>query len=320
MQQFNVSRSAIFAILLCVLVLTGCMYTMGPRMPRELSAPAISSYSTNQFNTDVAAYRDDVKSGDLTAAKTVRNQIAYRVMTGIEIGYGRFEMHLTTTRAGAQTGSDALQLGLTAATSVVGTSDVKDILSATSTAFHGTWTSLDKNYFQDKTTEAIVSQMRATRKTKQAQIITSLATRDVASYPLEAAWIDLVDFYYAGTVPSALVEIASDAGTKADTATKDLNKAVADLTPATPAQAKQSIGNRTAYEKLKSAVNGTDPQQSAKALQTLRQILTAAGYAPKADASATELLGLFRQAIDEATNDDSKLATLSAAVAAANID
>jgi hypothetical protein len=293
---------------------------MGPKMPKELAAPSISSYGASQFNADVSAYRDDVKKGDLAAAQTLRNEIAYRVMTGIESGYGRFEMRLTTLRAGAQTGSDALQLGLTAATTVVGASDIKDILSATSTAFHGTWTSLDKNYFQDKTTEAIISQMRATRKTKQAQIITSLATRNVTSYPLDAAWIDLVDFYYAGTVPSALVEIASDAGSKADTATKDLNKAMAELTPATPQQASQSISNRTAYEKLKSAVNGSDAAKSAAALQTLRQILTAAGYAPKADASATDLLALFRKAIDDATSDDSKLAALSAAVAAANIN
>lgn len=318
MRQFSVDRFAILAIFPCVLALTGCMSTMGPRMPRELGAPAISSYSASQFNADVAAYRDDVKSGDLTSAKAVRNQIAYRVMTGIESGYGRFEMRLTTLRAGAQTGSDALQLGLTAATTVVGASDVKDILSATSTAFHGTWTSLDKNYFQDKTTEAIVSQMRATRKTKQAQIITSLATRDVSSYPLEAAWIDLVDFYYAGTVPSALVEIAAQAGSKADAAAADLNNAVASLTPCTPTQASQFVAIRSAYAKLEAAVNGTDSTKSASAAQSLQTILTAVGVTPNADGRPAGLLAQFRDVIT-GTVCGEKLNALNAAVSGAGV-
>ena len=62
----------------------------------------------------------------------------------------------------------------------------------------GMRTSLDKNFFQEKTTESIISQMRASRKTKQALLITNLGKRNVASYPLEQAWIDLVGFYYAG--------------------------------------------------------------------------------------------------------------------------
>ena len=149
-----------------------------------------------EFAADVAAYRaavanipvDAVKgsattSPDLSRALALRNQIAYRVMGDIESSYSKFEMSLTTQRAGFETGSDAVQLGISAAATVVGASDVKDILNASLTAFTGTRTSLDKNFFQEKTTESIISEMRAARKTKQAQLITNLATRDVASYP-----------------------------------------------------------------------------------------------------------------------------------------
>jgi hypothetical protein len=237
-------------------------------------------------------------------------------MGDIEINYSKFEMNLTTQRAGFETGSDAVQLGMSAAATLVGATDIKNILDASLTAFQGTRTSLDKNFFQEKTTESIISQMRATRKTKQAQLITNLATRDVSSYPWDAVWIDLVDFYYAGTVPSALVEIASTTGTKADAATTTLANTVAALTPTTPAQLKQSISNRSAYEKLRADASGSDTSKVAKAVQSLRQILASYdGSAPATDATATDLLAQFKKAIDESTTDNDKLAKLTTAVA-----
>jgi hypothetical protein len=315
MRYFNAGRLALTALMLSVVSLTGCMSTMGPKMPKELGAPSLSSYSQADFKSDVDQYRAAVAAPDLPRALAVRNQIAYHVMANIESEYGSFEMRLTTQRAGFETGADAVQLGISAATTLVGATDVKNILSASLSAFQGTRLSVDKNFFQQKTTESIISQMRTTRKTLQAQLILNLATRDVSSYPLDAVWIDLVDFYYAGTVPSALVGIASSTGASAEGATKKLSDTVAALTPTTPAQAKQSMTNRAAYEKLQAAANGTDAEKSADAIKSLRQILTAAGYAPNPDAGAKELLALFRKAIDDATTDDGKLASLSAAVA-----
>jgi hypothetical protein len=294
---------------------------MGPKMPPTLSAPAITGYKAADFNADLSSYRAKVAAADMAGALALRNQIAYRVMGDIEMSYSKFEMSLTTQRAGFETGSDAVQLGMSAAATLVGATDIKNILDASLTAFQGTRTSLDKNFFQEKTTESIISQMRASRKTKQAQLITNLATRDVSSYPWDAVWIDLVDFYYAGTVPSALVEIASTTGTKADAAATTLANTVAALTPTTPAQLKQSISNRSAYEKLKADANGSDTSKAAKAVQSLRQILASYdGSAPATNATATDLLAQFKKAIDESTTDNDKLAKLTTAVASVPIN
>jgi hypothetical protein len=284
-------------------------------MPKELGAPSVYLYPKDQFQQDVQNYRTDVANNQLDAARTLRNQMAYRVMADIEDGYGRFEMKLSTDRAAQSTLADATTLGLTAATGLVGASDVKDILAATSAAFQGTWTSYDKNFFQQKTTEALIGQMRAARKTKQAQLITSLDTRDVTSYPWEAAWLDLVGFYYEGTVPSALAEIASTAGSKAEDATVKLNEAVAALTPRTPAQAQEAVDIRGAYQKLATDVNGSDAAKTAAAADTLRKILTAAGYAPTAAEDGPTLLADLRKALSDARTDNDKLAKLSQAVA-----
>jgi len=291
---------------------------MAPKMPKEIQAPSNSLYPVNQFNSDVNDYRAAVKTGtkeSLATAQLLRNQMAYRVMADIESNYGHFEMKLSSGRAIQATLADATSLGLTAATSVVGATDVKDILAVTGTAFQGTWTSYDKNFFQQKTTEAIIAQMRATRQNKQAQLIASLANRDVTSYPWEAVWIDLVDFFYAGTVPSALVDIASSSGEQAKAATSTLNAVINQ-------QAKMAIGARAAYMKLQTEIS--DPQKVASAVTALRTILTAAGYQTPTNATPSDLLALFRKALADADPDvdknGEKLKALNAAVSAANLN
>jgi hypothetical protein len=239
-------------------------------------------------------------------------------MADIESSYGKFEMSLTSDRALQSTLADATTLGLTAATSVVGAPEVKDILAVTATAFHGTWTSYDKNFFQQKTTEAIIAQMRASRRTKQALIIDALDKRDVTKYPWDAVWLDLVDFYYAGTIPSALVEIASNAGTNAQNASEELNTTIKSLTSSTPEQANMQTANRTAYEKIRKL--GKDPATAADAKQKAIAILTAAKYPAPPESTLDDLLKTFRKAIDDATTDNDKLTALYNAVTANKID
>lgn len=292
---------------------SGCL-RVAPKMPRPLAYAAPIKYSSNEFDADLANYHASVANGKLDAAKTQRNQIVFRIMAQIDAAYGGFELNLSTRRAGAQTGSDAAALGLTAAATVVGATGVKDILSATSTALQGTRLSFDKNFFEEKTTESLISQMRAARKTLQAQILLSLSTRDVNSYPLEAAWIDVVNYYYAGTIPSALVDIASKTGKDAVNADQNLKAVVKELTPATPAQARQAVTIRSEYEQLKKTVSSGDPTSVKVAGETLAKILTAAQISFDPTASPAKLLDVFKQDMKAAANDNAKQQTLNAAV------
>jgi hypothetical protein len=292
---------------------SGC-HTMGPKMPKELGAPVVTSYSGTQFAADVTAYRTAVSKPDLAQARILRDQIAYRVMAEIELAYGRFEMTLTTNRAAFQTGSDVVQLGLAAAIAVTPAGDVTDILAASLAGFKGTTLSIDKNFFEQKTTEALVSQMRANRKTIQAQLLKSLATRDVTTYPLESVWVDLVDFYYAGTVPSALVSIASAAGAEATTAKKNLEDTVKGLPATTHAQALESVNIRSEMDKLENDAASPDPKISQPALAKLRAILVKLGKAPAANTSLEELVKECDVVVEATLNDPNAKAALSGAI------
>ncbi len=292
---------------------SGCL-RVAPRMPANLKSPAPITYSGNTFDTDVTSYRTSVANGNLALAKVQRNQIIFRILAQIDAAYGGFEQNLSTRRAGIQTGGDAAQLGLSAAATVVGASEVKDILSATSTALEGTRLSFDKNFFEQKTTESLISQMRASRKTLQAQILLSLSTRDVGSYPLEAAWMDVIHYYYAGTISSALVDIASKTGSDEVAADQHLQYVVKELTPATPEQARQAVSIRSEYEQLRTALASGDVRKMQAATNTLKEILTGAQITFDPSASGAALLEDLKQAMIQAVNDDAMLAKLNASL------
>jgi hypothetical protein len=289
---------------------TGCL-RVAPKMPPVLSSPPDIYYSAADLKTDVDAYRASLKASKLDEAKTERNQIVYRVLAQLDAAYGQFEITLTTSRAGYDTAGAAANLGLTAAATVVGATDVKEILTATSTAFQGTQISFDKNFFAQQTTQALISQMRASRKTLQAQVIQSLTTKDAISYPLEAAWTDIIGYYYAGTLPSALVAVASKAGSDDVKADQTLVDAKA-LTAFTPAQALSAITIRSAYTQLSQQLKSSDT--AAAATESLKKILTAAGVSFAATASSSDLLTSLQKAMAAAASDPALLDKLGTAV------
>ncbi len=306
----------VLAILLATFSLVstiGCLRA-APKMPSIIASPPDIYYTAADLKTDVDSYRASVKAAKTDDAKTERNQIVYRVLAQLDAAYGQFEITLTTTRAGYETAGAAANLGLTAAATVVGATDIKDILTATSTAFQGTQVSFDKNFFAQQTTQALVSQMRASRKTLQAQIIQSLTTKDVISYPLEAAWTDIIGYYYAGTLPSALVSVASKSGSDDVKADQTLVNAKA-LTAFTPAQAQSAITIRSAYTQISQQLKSSDTAASATA--TLKKILTTAGVNFSSTASSSDLLTSLQNAMADAASDPSLLDKLTTAVQSA---
>lgn len=307
------ARTSLASLLFALLIPTGCL-RVAPKMPRAIASAAPIQYTSRQFDSDVTAYRNAMGSSSGGSARLLRDQIIYRVMAQTDAAYGSFEVHLNVQRAGARTAGDAAQLGLTAAATVVGASGVKDILSASATALQGTQLSFDKNYFEQKTTEALVSQMRANRATLKAQVLLNLSSRDVTSYPLEAAWVDLIDYYYAGTLPSALVALSSNAGSSAVKADDHLQSVVKQLTPATPAQAREARSIRGEYESLKRRLASPDQAVVQVATDELHRVLTRARVPFDAASSPSALLTVLLTAMGAAADDHELLDNLQEAV------
>jgi hypothetical protein len=313
------------AFLVFVPTLTGCFNTMAPTPPKIL-APAITSYPASVYSVDVNAYRVAINSKDYTQARVLRDQIVYRTLADIESTYGRFEVQLTTSRATESVLADTAQLGITAAITVVSASDVKDILAASLSGLQGTQLSIDKNFFREKTTESLISQMRADRKNLEAQIVSRLAAQDVipttdpttkaniAAYSLDAAWIDVTQYYYAGTVPSALVSIATTTGNNATAAATNLTNTVNSLVPPTAEQLKTATQLSDELLPLFNDASGPDPTKSAAALKRIRAVLTDLKLPPATNASANDLVSALKLYFSSTDIDKTKLAALQAAI------
>ena len=313
------------AFLVFVPTLTGCFNTMAPTPPKIL-APAITSYPASVYSVDVNAYRVAINSKDYTQARVLRDQIVYRTLADIESTYGRFEVQLTTSRAKESVRADTAQRGITAAITVVSASDVKDILAASLSGLQGTQLSIDKNFFREKTTESLISQMRADRKNLEAQIVSRLAAQDVipttdpttkaniAAYSLDAAWIDVTQYYYAGTVPSALVSIATTTGNNATAAATNLTNTVNSLVPPTAEQLKTATQLSDELLPLFNDAIGPDPTKSAAALKRIRAVLTDLKLPPATNASANDLVSALKLYFSSTDIDKTKLAALQAAI------
>lgn len=270
------------ALLFCT---TGCL-RLGPKRPAAMRsadlifAPGTSTTGTpvtkDQLAVLVGEYHKVVNSptANLDLAKTYRNQIIFGMMSNIEYIYNDFEGSLLAKRALAQTGEDAAQLGATAAIAVVGAPDIKDLLAASAVALHGTRLSFDKNFFQERTTSAILSQMRASRADVQAQIIKRSADT-VSGYSLEEAWKDLQRYFNAGTIQSALIQIDASAGEAAKTAQANVAQAIADVTPPTTLELSNARKAGLIRSRLQVAVNSSDPNMKEAADAVIRNAIKA---------------------------------------------
>src|SRR5262249_49633432 len=129
--------------------------------------------------------------------------------------YYAFENHFYGTQATFTTTADAVNLGLTAAGSVVGAAELKSILSATATGATGFKTSVEKNFFDQQSRAAVVSKMRALRADQLATLEDESHMKGgLTKYSLEAGISDVNAYYDAGTIVGALQSIAQEAGAK----------------------------------------------------------------------------------------------------------
>lgn len=203
-----------------LLELVGCAK---PRPPQVVGGRD-NEYRLLDFKTDYDAYRALVDAGRFNDATVWRDRMIGRIRVDIEAAYRDFEESLFSGRAGANVGADLVELFVAGTTAVVGGETVKAALAAALTVFKGARLSIDQNLFRERTTEAIISKMRAARDRKTAAILAKMTDLPVPKYGFEEAWTDLVELYYDGSLHSAMIELAADSAKSAAEANAALQK------------------------------------------------------------------------------------------------
>jgi hypothetical protein len=149
---------------------------------------------------------DGYYENDGTQTVSNRNRIIINRLLQIDIAYLIFVKELTREKILLDSAAEISILTLSIAGTLSGGAQAKTNLAAAVALVTGSKTTIDKNYFYDKTMPSLIAAMNSKRKSVYVSILTGMKqTTDV--YPLSSALMDISRYYEAGTLNGALTYI-----------------------------------------------------------------------------------------------------------------
>lgn len=206
-------RLLYWPILATLIVQAGCLARLDkPRVPKTLNRDELSVlYSIPEFRGHYDSYKTALGASPVEARR-LRDIMINRIRVDIEMNYREYESRLFFNRGETNLGGDFLELGLAFAGAVSKGERAKSVLASALSGMRGTRLSYDKNFFREKTIEIIVSQMQAARETVKNRILDKMTKLPADRYTFEEAWVDLAEFFYAGTLQGGVQALANEAG------------------------------------------------------------------------------------------------------------
>lgn len=149
-------------------------------------------------------------------AKLIRDRYIGTQIIGIDTRYEHFLRHVSRQFRGSNVVLDIISFGLTSAASVTGASATR-ALSAAASGVTGSRASISRDVFYERTLSALVDEMNAARDVIKASILENMK-RDITSYSLEAALIELRAYEAAPSLDGALQKLSKSAAEDAKAA------------------------------------------------------------------------------------------------------
>ncbi len=209
---------------LSLLLLAGCSSLRHGGAPD----PAFS------VETDLAAMRQALgTTGSVTgyyagaATEERRNAFIDSRVALANLAYIQFISELTADKQHLDAASDMLILGLNLLGTAANGVRAQANLAATAAGVGGGKAIVDKSYYYQKTTSALVTSMNASRKEVLLRILEGVK-KPLAQYSFSQALADTHDYYAAGTLTSAVAAVQAGAAAreaKADQALAVLGEA-----------------------------------------------------------------------------------------------
>lgn len=149
---------------------------------------------------------------DAAKAKAIRQRFIETRMAVIDTYFKEFQAGLVKENVRVDFGAALLGVGVGAAGSLVAET-ASQILSAVSGGLAGAQAAYGKSVLYDKALSALLAQMQAGRKVVAAQIYQRW-DQDIVQYPMWMARTDLDAYYFAGSLPGAILGTTADAKVK----------------------------------------------------------------------------------------------------------
>lgn len=204
---------------LSLFVISGCA---GLRQFPETSQKYADDLKAKDTDYDTALRAITTAAGDPIKQRQVRNDEIDRRIRVIDRNFEAFVEALAKENVRANFGLALTQIGVGAAGALVAET-ASQILSAVSAGLAGSQQAYGKTVLYDQTFSALLAQMIASRKAILVKIYEGRAA-SMEEYPLAAAVQDLDAYYFAGTLPGAVVATSADAKVKNDRAEDALAK------------------------------------------------------------------------------------------------
>lgn len=299
------------AIFICLGSITP---TMAQKKPTALgSNTPLSPASTAYYEEVAAAYKADIAAGNAGKDKALidRNRLIYLAIDQMDLNFYDFQKSTRKKRALMQTVLDILEIGASTAISITNGERAKTLIAEGLGFLQSGRTAINKNYAL-KDTQILFNKMVEKRADVLGLILTK-STEEVEQYPFEAALIDLIAYFRAGTFDGALENLNIDTGASADEATKR----VQNIKIVTKAQLATSVVLRSTLADLFTKLN--DPNQAVRdaaraklkaGLKAVPELLD--GMTPGAVNQLTdpELDQVYRQVRQKLVKDRDKMQTL----------
>ena len=150
---------------------------------------------------------EDQDLGEIySTLKARRNKVINDLLFLINFYYDQYELSWYASSTGTNFVGDAAILGLNLASTAVGGTEIKTILSAISAGLGGVKIAAQRDFFRNQDVGIIVQRMRSLR----SRALTALKPKmrlSIEDYPLEESLLDLQSYFSAGTVLGAIQSI-----------------------------------------------------------------------------------------------------------------
>jgi hypothetical protein len=144
----------------------------------------------------------------------VRNEFLFERVYAMDVSYTAYEEALTKESENEGFLAAAINAGLTGAGALVPVAQTTRLLSQIALGMTTLDQAYNKQYLLSKAVQVLQSQMRSRRADVLTHIIARTKT-GIAEYPLGMAMSDLEEYYRAGTLAAAFVDLTQNAGTDA---------------------------------------------------------------------------------------------------------
>ena len=153
---------------------------------------------------------------DPNEQERIRNEEIERRLRVIDLNFNEFQTALAQENVQADFGIGAVEVAVGGAGALV-SETASQILSAVSGGLAGVQAAYAKAALFDQTFSALLAQMIASRNSLRVTILENMQ-RTYEEYPLSRAVQDIEAYYFAGSLPGAVIATSADAKVKNDEA------------------------------------------------------------------------------------------------------